>query len=59
MAQMRAKGVPSYGLGATRSVAEINSGNGAHGDNERVSEDSVKQLVQFIWYTIMDIGGAK
>lgn len=55
MAQMRAKGVPSYGIGATRSVEEMNSGNGAHGDNERVSEDSVKQLVQFLWYTIMDV----
>jgi acetylornithine deacetylase/succinyl-diaminopimelate desuccinylase-like protein len=55
MAQMRAKGVPSYGIGATRSVEEMNSGNGAHGDNERVSEESIKQLVQFLWYTIMDV----
>lgn len=59
MAQVRAKGVPSYGIGATRSVAEMNSGNGAHGDNERVSEDSVKQLVQFLWYTIMDIAATE
>ncbi|MGI9204876.1 MAG: M20/M25/M40 family metallo-hydrolase [Woeseiaceae bacterium] len=59
MAQVRAKGVASYGIGATRSVAEINSGNGAHGDNERVSEDSVKQLVQFLWYTIIDIAATK
>jgi len=58
MAMTRAKGVPSYGLGAIRSTEEINSGNGAHGDNERVSEESVRQLVQFIWYTILDIGGA-
>ena len=58
MAQVRAKGVASYGLGAIRSVEELNSGNGAHGDNERVSEDSVKQLVQFVWYTILDIGGS-
>lgn len=55
MAQVRAKGVPSYGIGATRSIEEINSGMGAHGDNERVSEESVKQLVQFLWYTIIDI----
>jgi acetylornithine deacetylase/succinyl-diaminopimelate desuccinylase-like protein len=58
MAQLRAKGVPSYGIGATRSVEEMNSGNGSHGDNERVSEDSVKQLVQFLWYTIMDVAAA-
>lgn len=59
MAQVRAKGVPSYGIGATRSVEEMNSGNGAHGDNERVSEDSVKQLVQFLWYTIMDVAATE
>ena len=55
MAQVRAMGVPSYGIGATRTVAEINSGNGAHSDNERVSEESVRQLVQFIWHTIIEI----
>lgn len=59
MAQVRAKGVPSYGLGSIRSIEEINSGNGAHGDNERVNEESVKQLVQFVWYTIMDIAATK
>lgn len=59
MAQMRAKGVPSYGLGAIRSVEELNSGNGAHGDNERVSEESVRQLVQFVWNTIIEVGATK
>ena len=55
MAQVRAMGVPSYGIGATRTVEEINSGNGAHSDNERVSEESVRQLVEFIWHTIIEI----
>jgi len=59
MAQVRSKGVPSYGIGATRSIEEQNSGNGAHGDNERVSEESVRQLVQFVWYTIIDMAAAK
>jgi acetylornithine deacetylase/succinyl-diaminopimelate desuccinylase-like protein len=58
MAQLRAKGVPAYGIGPTRSIEEINSGNGAHGDNERVSEESVRQLVQFLWYTIIDIAAS-
>jgi acetylornithine deacetylase/succinyl-diaminopimelate desuccinylase-like protein len=58
MAQLRAKGVPAYGIGATRSIEEINSGNGSHGDNERVSEESVRQLVQFLWYTIIDIAAS-
>jgi len=59
MAQVRSMGVPSYGIGATRSIEEINSGNGAHGDNERVSEESVVQLVQFVWYTILDIAATR
>ena len=59
MAQIRAKGVPAYGSGAIRSVEELNSGNGAHGDNERVSEDSIKQLVEFIWYTILAIAASE
>jgi len=59
MAQIRAKGVPSYGIGAGRTVEEINSGNGAHGDNERVSEESMRQLVEFLWYTIIDIAASE
>ena len=59
MAQIRARGVPAYGIGAIRSVEELNSGNGAHGDNERVSEDSIKQLVEFIWYTILAIAASE
>lgn len=59
MAQTRAAGMPSYGIGPIRSIEEMNSGNGAHGDNERVSEDAMKQLVQFLWYTIIDIAATK
>jgi acetylornithine deacetylase/succinyl-diaminopimelate desuccinylase-like protein len=59
MAQTRAMGMRSYGIGAIRSIEERNSGFGAHGDNERVSEEAVKQLVQFLWYTIIDIAATK
>ena len=55
MAQVRSMGVPAYGIGPVRTIEEINSGRGAHGDNERVSEEAMKQLVQFLWYTIIDI----
>lgn len=58
MAQVRAKGVAAYGLGAIRSVAEINSGNGAHGDNERVSEESVRQMMQFVWNTVIEVSAS-
>jgi acetylornithine deacetylase/succinyl-diaminopimelate desuccinylase-like protein len=59
MAQVRSMSVPAYGIGAIRSIEERNSGFGAHGDNERVSEEAMKQLVQYLWYTIIDIAATK
>ena len=55
MSQVRAKGVPAYGIGPVRSREEINSGNGAHSDNERVSEQAFVDFVRFLWLTIIDI----
>ena len=46
MSQVRAKGIPAYGIGPLRSIEERNSGNGAHSDNERLSE---KAYVDFIY----------
>ena len=58
MAQVRAMGVPCYGVGPIRSQAELNSGNGAHGDNERVSERAMVDFVRFLWLTIIDVAAA-
>jgi len=55
MAQVRAKGMQSYGIGPSRSVEEINSGFGAHGDNERISEEAFVELVQFMWNVVIEI----
>jgi acetylornithine deacetylase/succinyl-diaminopimelate desuccinylase-like protein len=55
MAQVRAKGMQSYGIGPARSVEEINSGFGAHGDNERISEEAFIGLVQFMWNVVIEI----
>ena len=55
MAQVRAKGMQSYGIGPARSVEEINSGFGAHGDNERISEEAFVDLVQFMWNVVIEI----
>ena len=59
MAQVRAKGVPAYGIGPTRSVEERNSGNGAHGDNERVAEDALVDFVRFVWMTVIDVAASE
>ena len=58
MAQVRAKGVPAYGIGPIRSIAELNSGNGAHSDNERVSEQAFVDFVRFLWSIVIDVSAS-
>ena len=58
MSQVRAKGIPAYGIGPLRSVEERNSGNGAHSDNERVSEAAFRDFLRFMWLTIIEIGAS-
>ena len=55
MAQVRAMGIPAYGIGPIRSSEEINSGNGAHSDNERISEEAFADFVRFMWLTVIEI----
>ncbi len=59
MAQVRAMGVQAYGIGPARSVDEINSGFGAHGDNERISEEAFIGLVQYLWNVVIEIAATK
>jgi len=58
MAQVRAKGVSAYGIGPIRSIEELNSGNGAHSDNERVSEEALVDFVKFMWTVVIDIAAS-
>jgi acetylornithine deacetylase/succinyl-diaminopimelate desuccinylase-like protein len=58
MAQVRAKGVPAYGIGPIRSREELNSGNGAHSDNERVSEEAFVDFVRFMWTVVNDVAAS-
>ena len=55
MAQVRARGISAYGIGPIRSVEELNSGNGSHSDNERVSEEALIDFVRFMWTVVVDI----
>jgi acetylornithine deacetylase/succinyl-diaminopimelate desuccinylase-like protein len=59
MAQVRAKGMQAYGIGPARSVEEINSGFGAHGDNERISEEAFVEYVRYMWNVVIDIAAAR
>jgi len=59
MSQVRAKGVPAYGIGPIRSLEELNSGNGAHSDNERVSEEAMVDFLRFLWTIVIDVAAAE
>jgi acetylornithine deacetylase/succinyl-diaminopimelate desuccinylase-like protein len=59
MAQVRAKGMQAYGIGPARSIDEINSGYGAHGDNERVAEDAFVSMVEYLWRVILEIAASE
>ena len=58
MAQMRAKGVQSYGIGPARTIDEINSGFGAHGDNERVAENAFVSMVEYLWRVVLEMAAS-
>ena len=58
MSQVRAMGVPAYGIGPIRTLAELNSGNGAHSDNERVSEEAMIDFLRFMWAVIIDVAAS-
>jgi acetylornithine deacetylase/succinyl-diaminopimelate desuccinylase-like protein len=58
LAQLRAKGVQAYGIGPRFDEAEF-AEHGWHSDVERLSEDSLYGLVQFIWYAVLDIAASK
>jgi len=58
MAQLRGKGVQAYGFGATADESE-NELHGPHSDQERMLESSIHKMVQFLWYTVLDIAASK
>ena len=59
MAQVRAKGVQAYGIGPARTLEEINSGFGAHGDNERIEEAAFVSMVEYLWRVILEMAAGK
>ncbi len=58
MAQLRAKGIQSYGIGP--AVEEGDSVNfGAHSDVERLPEASLYRLARFTWEIVTEVAVAK
>jgi acetylornithine deacetylase/succinyl-diaminopimelate desuccinylase-like protein len=54
MAQLRAKGIQSYGIGPA-ATAEDNTRHGAHSDVERLLESSLYGFAEFTWNTVTEI----
>jgi acetylornithine deacetylase/succinyl-diaminopimelate desuccinylase-like protein len=53
-AQLRAKGMQSYGIGPASSE-EDSTNYGAHGDVERLRESSLYEFVEFTWDVVTEI----
>ena len=56
MAQLRAKGVDAYGFGP---IVDERDGHGAHSDEERIAETSIPKLVEFLWYTVLEVAATR
>ena len=58
LAQLRAKGIQAYGIGPRFDEAEF-AKHGWHSDVERLSEDSLYGLVQFMWHAVIEVAASK
>jgi acetylornithine deacetylase/succinyl-diaminopimelate desuccinylase-like protein len=58
MAQLRAKGIQSYGIGPA-VTDEDRAQYGAHSDVERLSEASLYKIVEFAWNVVNEIAAKK
>ncbi len=57
LAQLRAKGVQCYGIGPRYDEAEF-AQHGWHSDVERIAEDSLYGLIDFVWYAVNGVAAS-
>jgi acetylornithine deacetylase/succinyl-diaminopimelate desuccinylase-like protein len=58
LAQLRAKGVQGYGYGPPLDELTSVAGGGPHSDDERLREDSLYKMAEFLWRTLLDVAAA-
>jgi hypothetical protein len=58
MAQLRAKGIQSYGIGPALNDQDRDD-FGAHSDIERIPEDELYNFVRFTWEVIHSVAASK
>ena len=59
LAQLRAKGVQSYGYGPVVDETAGGAGGGPHSDDERLREDSLYQMAEFLWLALTEVAASK
>jgi len=57
-AQLRAKGIQSYGIGPASTESDENN-YPAHGDVERLAESSLYPFVQYVWTVVTEVAARK
>jgi acetylornithine deacetylase/succinyl-diaminopimelate desuccinylase-like protein len=58
LALLRAMGVQAYGVGPRFEETEY-AQHGPHSDVERLSEESLHEFVQYLWYAVLGIAASK
>jgi acetylornithine deacetylase/succinyl-diaminopimelate desuccinylase-like protein len=58
MAQLRAKGMQAYGVGAIVTPAEGSLG-GAHSDDEHIAVRSLMKMTEYIWNAVLEIAASR
>jgi acetylornithine deacetylase/succinyl-diaminopimelate desuccinylase-like protein len=59
LAQLRAKGVEGYGYGPIMDELTSVSGGGAHSDDERLPEDSLYKMAEFLWLALTEVAASR
>jgi len=59
MAQLRAKGVPCYGIGPAVDLEDGPKGFGMHSDQERLLESELYRFMRFNYEVVVELGGTR
>ena len=59
LAQLRARGVQGYGYGPVVDELASQAGGGPHSDDERLREDSLYKMAEFLWLALTGVAASK
>jgi acetylornithine deacetylase/succinyl-diaminopimelate desuccinylase-like protein len=59
LAQLRARGVQGYGFGPPLDEFTSVAGGGPHSDDERLREDSLYKMAEFLWRALTEVAASR